>query len=471
MEGNPRPKSAAPVVPVLQAAPAEGAGRWRAFEREMRQAKEGGAPCIVLDMGPFSASGREALRAFLAALSQLEPDFDRVVLVNLAGATLGHLRGLEALERFRAHFQVGEPLSSTVLLPPKPPTRRVRSETSGADRVGRAGAGPRAAAAPAAAPAVHPGAPGPAAPASGGQAPAGDEAARPATGRLPTPAWSPPGFEVLGELGRGALASVYKARHLETGRLVAVKVLDPRSAHITPQFVKLFANEAKVLQGMEHENVLRGLGGGSADGRHYVLMEYVKGTSLQDLILEKGRLEEKPALRILAEVTKAVRYLESEAFLHGDIKPGNIMIEPSGRAKLCDLGMANWISLDPDASRSNLALGTKGYLAPERESGAAHVDVRSEIYSLGVTLHRMVLGFAKPGAPSVAAKFGPDFVSDETLSTGVRWLIARMTAWEVKDRFVNTDELLRDLGRVLNATRRFDHEFAAFRAAYLAGWQ
>lgn len=451
MDERPQPRGGAPVVPVIQAPSPEGVGRSKSFDSDLDRARESGAHCIVLDLGRLADADLDCLRRFIDHLRHAFPDFRRLVLVNVCDTVHAHFKTLHVLGRFRARFAVGEELDPTLLTPPKPPSHAVKVP-------------------PAAALAVAPvevAAPLPKPP-SGPVAAAA--AVRPPSDKVPVHYWSPPGFEVLGELGRGGLASVYKARHTGTGRLVALKVLDPRSAQITPQFVKVFAQEAEILKRMDHENVLRGLGGGSADGRYYVVMEFVDGKSLQDHILEQGTLEEKEALRILGDVTKAVRYLESEAFLHGDIKPGNVMLEPSGRARLCDLGMANWISLDPDATNSNVAMGTKGYLAPEREAGAASIDVRSEIYSLGVTLHRMIAGFPRPSAPGVRPKFGPEFLDDTAIPVNVRWLIAKMTTPNVKLRYVNTDELLRDIGRVLNGTRRFDKDLEELRELYVRGW-
>ncbi|MBI5365956.1 MAG: serine/threonine protein kinase [Planctomycetes bacterium] len=473
MELGPRPKTSAPVVPVVQAPSPEGVGRSKIFERDLAKAREAGAPCVVLDMGPLAAAQRASFLLFVAWLEQLDFNPERVVLVNLSTGAIGHLRDLGALGRFRAHLPVGEALTPAALAPhpPAPPAHppahppaapaRLLAAPAPATASSRStsGAVPRPPTRPIPLPSGKP-------PTALVPLPPGS---RTPSGRIPALGWSPPGFEILSELGRGGLATVYKARHTGTGRLVAVKVLDPRSATVTPQFVKLFGKEADILQRMDHENVLRGLGGGSADGRYYVLMEYVEGKSLQDVILDRGRLPEKEALHTLGEVTEAVRYLESEAFLHGDIKPGNIMIETTGRAKLCDLGMTNWISLDPDATNSAVVPGTKGYLSPEREAGSQFVDVRSEIYALGVTLHRMIAGFFQPGRPTAKIKFGPDFLDDDALSIGCRYLITRMTAPELKQRYVNCDAVLRDIGRVQRGYK-FDKDLAEVREAYVLSW-
>jgi len=203
-----------------------------------------------------------------------------------------------------------------------------------------------------------------------------------------------PQLEVLGIVGRGGMGIVYKARQPRLDRLVALKVLAPDLAS-QAAFAERFLREAQALARLNHPNVVSVYDFGERNGTYFLLMEYVEGTHLRDL-LESGRLRPEDALRLVPEICAGLQYAHEEGIVHRDIKPENILIDRNGRAKIADFGLVRMLGQDGQdegdwrLTRASQVMGTPQYMAPEQLNRPRDVDHRADIYSLGVVLYEML---------------------------------------------------------------------------------
>ena len=202
-----------------------------------------------------------------------------------------------------------------------------------------------------------------------------------------------PQFEILEMLGRGGMGVVYKARQLQLDRLVAVKILPPVDA-LTPDFVARFTREARALAKLNHPNIVNVYDFGETGGLYYIVMEYVDGANLRQL-LEARKLTPAEALAIVPKICDALEYAHEEGLVHRDIKPENLLIDKKGRVKIADFGLAKLLRrepLDMTLTFSGMALGTLRYMAPEQMDKPETVDHRADLYSLGVVIYEMLTG-------------------------------------------------------------------------------
>ncbi len=191
-----------------------------------------------------------------------------------------------------------------------------------------------------------------------------------------------PQFEVIECLGRGGMGVVYKARQKSLDRWVAIKVLAPERVH-EEGFSERFGREAKTLARMSHPNIVTVFDHGEADGLFYIVMEYVDGVNLRDLLRE-GKMAPEQALTIVPPICEALEYAHGKGVVHRDIKPENLLLDRDGRIKIADFGIASLVGARGEKS------GTPPYMAPEQEKGG--VDRRADIYALGVVLYEMLTG-------------------------------------------------------------------------------
>ena len=201
-----------------------------------------------------------------------------------------------------------------------------------------------------------------------------------------------PGYKVLGKLGSGAMAAVYKAKQLSLDRTVAIKVL-PRRFTERSDYVSRFYKEGKIAAKMNHNNIVQAIDVGEAGGLYYFVMEYVKGRTLYD-DLAKGKIfDETEALDVIIQLAHALAHAHDHGMIHRDVKPKNVMINTEGVVKLADMGLARETS-DVKAAmhEKGKAFGTPYYIAPEQIRGEVNIDGRADIYALGATLFHMVAG-------------------------------------------------------------------------------
>ena len=265
-----------------------------------------------------------------------------------------------------------------------------------------------------------------------------------------------PGYKVLGKLGAGAMATVYKARQLNLDRLVAIKVL-PRKFSANAQFIERFYAEGRAAAQLNHPNIVQAYDVGKAGEYHYFVMEFVDGRTVHDDIVKHKRYPEAEAIEIAIQVAEALEHAHTRGLIHRDVKPKNIMIGTEGVVKLADMGLARAIS-DKEAAEaeSGKAFGTPYYISPEQIRGETNVGPPADIYSLGATLYHMVTGsvpFDGKNPSSVmhkhlkAAPIAPDQVNPR-LSAGISEVIEMMMAKRPRDRYQTSRDLLDDLRAV-----------------------
>jgi serine/threonine-protein kinase len=269
-------------------------------------------------------------------------------------------------------------------------------------------------------------------------------------------------YEVVAHLATGGMGEVYKARDVELGRVVALKVLPARLSENTAS-VERFRREARNAARLSHKNIVTLYDWGQDGGTWFLALEFVDGIDLNTHINARGRLEPQEAWLITVQATRALDHAFQQGITHRDIKPSNFLLARQGRkmrVKLTDLGVARAVR-DEDfrVTRAGTTVGTLDYLAPEQARDSALADVRSDIYSLGCTLYHMLAGqppFPDGGLGERLFKHmqvdPPDvrqFNAD--VPDGLWGVLRRMLAKRPDDRYQTPAELLDALLR-LSAT-------------------
>ena len=196
-------------------------------------------------------------------------------------------------------------------------------------------------------------------------------------------------YRIIGQLGKGGMATVYKAYQPSVDRYVALKVL-PRHYAAAPEFIERFKREAKVIASLEHPHILPIYDFGEADGYTFISMRLIDGNPLSD------RLQGKPlpleeVLSIISSLAETLDYAHMRGVIHRDIKPSNVLIDASGYCWLADFGIARILANSTQFTASGAFIGTPTYASPEQCLGE-ELDTRSDIYSLGVVLYELVTG-------------------------------------------------------------------------------
>ncbi len=267
-----------------------------------------------------------------------------------------------------------------------------------------------------------------------------------------------PGYKVLGKLGAGAMAVVYKAEQISLKRMVAIKLLPKRFSE-NPEYVERFYKEGEAAGKLNHPNIVQAVDVGEAGGYHYFVMEYVEGKTIYDDLAANKISKEKDALDVAIQVAKALKHAHNVGLIHRDVKPKNIMITNEGLVKLADMGLARATTdVELAQAEKGKAYGTPYYIAPEQIRGKMDIDGRADIYGLGATLYHMVTGrvpFMADDPSDVMRKhlreplIPPDHINT-SLSAGISEVIEVMLAKDKEDRYANCDELLQDLEAVRN---------------------
>ncbi|MBN2489781.1 MAG: serine/threonine protein kinase [Planctomycetes bacterium] len=259
------------------------------------------------------------------------------------------------------------------------------------------------------------------------------------------------GYRILEELGQGGMSRVYRARPRTGGRPVALKILHPHIAR-RPLQVRCFHREADLLIRFEHPNLVKGLRVWESEGLHCFTMELVDGTCIQDRIAAGHRYEESAALAVVLQVARALAYLSRRGITHRDVKPGNLLEGADGRVTLIDLGLARSVEAGP-VQPPGTTVGTVQYVSPEQACGAADLDVRADIYSLGVSLYQMVLGDVPFSGASdreilrqqVSRSLQSPRTRDRRVTPHLHYFIEKMMAKDRALRYQHPDELIRDI--------------------------
>jgi eukaryotic-like serine/threonine-protein kinase len=259
-------------------------------------------------------------------------------------------------------------------------------------------------------------------------------------------------YEIAELLGQGGMARVFRGTDTVLGRSVAVKVLSPQYAQ-DDQFVARFRREAQAAAGLNHPNIVSVYDTGSQGDVHFIVMEYVEGRTLRDVIRQEGPLLPERVAEIGQAVSRALASAHQAGLVHRDIKPGNIMLTRDGEVKVMDFGIAR-TSTGDTLTQTAAVLGTASYLSPEQAQGSS-VDARSDIYSLGCVLYEMLTGRAPfTGDSPVAIAY--KHVREDPVPPGrinpdvpdsLEAVVMKAMAKNPENRYQTADELREDLER------------------------
>ena len=268
-----------------------------------------------------------------------------------------------------------------------------------------------------------------------------------------------PGYRLDRVLGEGGSSVVYGGVYVANRTRVAVKVLRDTGA-LRPPHLARFYEEARLLIDIEHENVVTGYEVGYRGGHHFFSMDLIEGPTLLQMIERGAHLENVTAISITVQVAKALAHLHSLGLLHRDIKPGNVMIDATGRARLIDLGLVRRLQPEaqvPAPADEATTGGTVAYISPEQARGRGDLDVRSDIYSLGVTLYHMVVGevpFEGDSDYEVMAKqiltaLDSQKVKTRRIAPEIHYFITKMMSKDREHRYRDASEVVEELSRFL----------------------
>ncbi|OPX84205.1 MAG: Serine/threonine-protein kinase PrkC [Pelotomaculum sp. PtaB.Bin104] len=260
-------------------------------------------------------------------------------------------------------------------------------------------------------------------------------------------------YEILEQLGGGGMAIVYKGRDTVLNRLVTIKVLRPEFTS-DDDFVHRFRREAQAIASLSHPNIVSIYDVGRVDAVDYLVMEYVEGDNLKNLIRSQGVLPADQAVQIARQVGDALEHAHENNIVHRDVKPQNILITSGGRAKLTDFGIARGATA-ATLTQTDTIVGSVHYLSPEQAQGET-AGPQSDIYSLGIVLYEMVTGrlpFQGDTPISVAIKHIQDEpVPPSSLNPSINFrlekIIARAMAKKPSDRYETIGQMARELGEI-----------------------
>ncbi len=263
--------------------------------------------------------------------------------------------------------------------------------------------------------------------------------------------------EIIEEIGSGGMATVYKAVQQPLGRTVAIKALKASIA-FDSQFARRFELEAHFMASLQHENILHVHDFLKEDGSMYIVMEYVQGIDLFDLLERRAQLPVDVAAIIALQVARALDYAHFRGIVHRDVKPANIMVSRQGEVKLMDFGIARDDTMR-DLTETGTGLGTPSYMSPEQILGDK-LDFRSDIFSLGIVLYQILTGqkpFVEDDSHTVMQKIRLDrYIAPRKLNAlvprAIEHIMARCMEKMPANRYGSTQALIDDLVEFL-ATR------------------
>ena len=260
-------------------------------------------------------------------------------------------------------------------------------------------------------------------------------------------------YEILGEIGAGGMAHVYKAKDYKLRRMVALKVLK-HEYYQDEAVLSKFKKEALAAGGLTHPNIVAVYDLGQEFNIDYIVMEYVDGLTLKEYIRRRDVMGSEEVLKISIKIAEALKAAHANGIVHRDIKPQNIMVTQQGDVKVTDFGIAK-AATSSTITQQGEALGSVHYFSPEQARGS-FVDARSDLYSLGITMYEMItkqLPFAGDSPVAVAMKHLHDPLPEPQkmapqIWPGLRDIIVKLTQKRPELRYQNAEELILDMKRV-----------------------
>jgi eukaryotic-like serine/threonine-protein kinase len=261
-------------------------------------------------------------------------------------------------------------------------------------------------------------------------------------------------YELLGEIGRGGMGVVYKARQKGLDRSVAVKMI--LAGHLaSPELVRRFQAEAKAAARLRHSNIVHIHDVGQIDGQDFFAMEYIEGPSLAERILD-GSVDFPTTVRLMVAVARAVEHLHQQGIVHRDLKPSNILLDADGQPYVTDFGLAKVFAVGGNLTATGVIAGTPSYMAPEQAAGRrTRVSPASDIYSLGAILYELLTGVppfrAETPLDTLMEVLSGDPVMPRTLNPqvprGLELICLKCLAKEPEERYESAAALAEDLDR------------------------
>lgn len=267
-------------------------------------------------------------------------------------------------------------------------------------------------------------------------------------------------YKIVSRIGSGGMADVWCAEDLQLGRQVALKLLHRRFAE-DPDFVERFRREASSAAGLQHPHVVSVYDRGEWDGTYYIAMELLQGETLKELIVREAPLENERAIALTIQILRAARFAHKRGIVHRDLKPHNVIVDPEGRAKVTDFGIAR--AGASDMTETGSIMGTAQYLSPEQAQGHA-VSGQSDLYAIGIILYEMLTGsvpFDGDTAVTIALKQVseppvPPSHLNPNVTPALEAVVGRALEKEPAARFADADEFIAALEAVRDGSAVVD---------------
>ncbi len=288
---------------------------------------------------------------------------------------------------------------------------------------------------------------------------------RPTNGTPDAPEGAPrtvAGYRLLRKIGEGGMSAVYQSYDVAAGRPVAVKILADHLAG-QPEFVGRFYREARLSRVLEHLHIVQGYASGFDPevNKHYIVLEFIDGPTAHGALARLGRLSVGMVVRVGIDIARALEFLHERHYVHRDVKPDNILLHPSGIAKLADLGLAKRLNDDSQLTSVHQGVGTSYYMPYEQAVNANLVDGRSDLFALGATLYHLLTGevpFAGATHDEIVREkwegtFRPIRETNPTVPEEVAALVEATLACDPRSRVQKAGQLAQALAATRLATR------------------
>ena len=283
-------------------------------------------------------------------------------------------------------------------------------------------------------------------------------------------------YEVIGEIGQGAMGVVYKARDPLIDRVVAIKTINLGLAlDEKDEYEGRFYQEAKAAGRLNHPNIVTIYDVGKSGDVAYIAMEFLEGRELRDIMNERGILPVEQVLDVTAQVALGLAYAHEHGIVHRDVKPSNIMLVRDGHVKITDFGIARMASAAV-RTQTGMVLGSPKYMSPEQVVGK-DIDQRSDIFSLGVMLYELLTGQAPFDGENVNAIMyqtlnilpAPPNTLNPAVPEMVNFIVAKALAKGIEDRYQNAEDFAVDLRNCRDSSSRSSQRIEVLKPLVWAG--